>query len=222
MKMPGKKLLESQPEPSAQTLRLKTGNYQKGLETASKILDAAEQILIESGYKSLSFRRVAREAGITAGNLQYYFPTKDDLIKALLDKIIQVYLDDLEVLRHRAGNDPHEQLAAVLTHVITDLNEKKTTHFFPEVWALANHENQVSEMVDDMYAKYRSIVQEIVQEMNPELSKSQARKITLFMTASIEGHTIFIGHHKHWTKDTRDIIRFAIHAFNYLIHNPDC
>lgn len=187
----------------------------------SKILQAAEQILIENGYQALSFRRVAKEAGITAGNLQYYFPSKDDLIKSLLDNIIQDYLDNFEQLRHTAGSNPDEQFSAVLTHVITDLNEKMTTHFFPEVWALANHEEHVSELLDEMYTKYRSILQQIVEEMNPSLTKTQARKITLFITSSIEGHTVFIGYQKPWEKDTKDIIRYAIHCFSYLVHNPE-
>ncbi len=199
---------------------MNSGIYPKGQETAVNILNAAERILIENGYRSLSIRRVAREAGITAGNLQYYFPTKDDLIKALLDKIIQVYLDDFERLRHQVGSDPDEQFAAVIALVVKDLNLKKTSHFFPEVWALANHEDHVSEMLDAMYNKYRAIVQEIVQQMNPSLTASQARKLTLFITSSIEGHTIFIGHKKPWKKDTNDIIRLAVASFTHLIHNP--
>lgn len=196
------------------------GVYPKGQETVAKILRAAESILIEQGYRSLSFRKIASEAGITAGNLQYYFPSKDELIQALLNTIIEIYINDMQSLRVQAGDDPDEQFEAVITHIITDLNQKHTTHFFPELWALANHEEHITEIMEDMYSRYRAIIQEVVALMNPELSKAQARKLTLFITSSIEGHTMFIGHSKPWKKDAKEIIKLAVKSFKHIVHNP--
>lgn len=196
------------------------GVYSKGQETAETILGAAECILIDEGYRSLSFRRVAKEAGITAGNLQYYYPIKDDLIKALLDRIVQKHLDAFESLRLKAGDDPDEQFAAVIKYVIVDLNTKKTSYFFPEVWALANHDEHVSELLDAMYGRYREIVQEIILLMNKNLTKPEAKKLALFITSSIEGHTVFLGHGKPWRKNTKDIVRLATKSFTHLVHSP--
>lgn len=196
------------------------GVYPKGQETVAKILRAAEKILIEEGYRSLSFRKIAAEAGITAGNLQYYFPSKDELIKTLLDTIIELYIDFIETRRHTAGSNPDEQFADVVEHLIQDLNLKKTTHFFPELWALANHDDHVAEMLEGMYQRYRAVMQEIIEQMNPALSKPQARKLALFITSSIEGHTMFIGHDKRWKKDTKDIARIAVLSFTHVVHNP--
>lgn len=198
----------------------KNGVYPKGQETVAKILRAAEKILIEQGYRSLSFRKIATEAGITAGNLQYYYPSKDELIRALLNTIIDIYVADLETLRGQAGDDADQQFAAVVTHVITDLNQKHTTHFFPELWALANHDEHGAQAMEEMYSRYRSIIQEVVALMNPALSKAQARKLALFITSSIEGHTMFIGHAKPWKKDTKEIIQLAIKSFTHIVHNP--
>ena len=75
---------------------LNAGKYEKGQKAAMRILHAAEGILIDEGYQSLSIRRIASRCGITPGNLQYYFPSKNILLEALLNKIIQGYLEEFE------------------------------------------------------------------------------------------------------------------------------
>ena len=196
---------------------MNAGKYEKGQKTAIKILDAAEDLLIDEGYQSLSIRRIASRCGITPGNLQYYFPSKNILLEALLNKIIQGYLEEFERLRQDAGIDPVMQLKAVLTHVITDLNNKRTTHFFPEVWALSNHESSITNSLDEMYGEYREVIKEIVIKINPLISEERATDLALFITASLEGHTIFIGHGKPWCKKTPSIIEMAIESFTDLI-----
>ena len=49
----------------------------KARMTSETILHAAESVMIEAGYHNFSIRRVASAAGVTVGNLQYHFPTKD-------------------------------------------------------------------------------------------------------------------------------------------------
>jgi len=196
---------------------LNTGKYEKGQKAAIKVLDSAEDLLINDGYQSLTIRKIASRCGITPGNLQYYFPSKDVLVEALLNKIIQGYLEEFERLRQDAGIDPVMQLKAVLTHVITDLNNKRTTHFFPEVWALSNHEYPVTKSLDEMYGAYREVIKEIIIKINPSISEERATDLALFITASLEGHTIFIGHGKPWRKKTASIIEMAIESFTDLI-----
>ncbi|MGQ3294545.1 MAG: TetR/AcrR family transcriptional regulator, partial [Shinella sp.] len=51
-----------------------------------KVLDAAESIVVESGAAGLSFEAVARAAGITKGGVQYCFGTKENLIRAMIER----------------------------------------------------------------------------------------------------------------------------------------
>tara|TARA_X000001036_G_C20665868_1_gene800696 strand:+ start:1105 stop:1704 length:600 start_codon:yes stop_codon:yes gene_type:complete len=198
---------------------LNTGKYRKGQKTAIRILEAAEHLLINDGYQALSVRKIAAECAITPGNLQYYFPTKEVLIQKLLSRIINGYLNEFSRLRQDAGMDPKQQLRAVLTHVIKDLNKKYTTHFFPEVWALSNHESSIVKSLDEMYGAYRDVISEIILKINPSMSSERAWDLALFMTASLEGHTMFIGYAKPWTKKTSDIIEIALRSFINLIED---
>ncbi|MBE9539314.1 MAG: TetR/AcrR family transcriptional regulator [Proteobacteria bacterium] len=197
----------------------KQGSYQKGKDKRQDVLEVAAELLIESGYHNFSMRKVADAAGIRLGNLQYYFPSKAKLVKAMLDHALSSYLDAFVEIR-RQGT-PEEQFLAVIDKVVNDLSKKRTTVFFPEVWSLSNHEKGVTQAMDEMYENYRKVLADIIGEVNPALSALQARRLALFISASIEGHTIFIGYRKPWTKETANIIHIAKQSFLWLIMQGD-
>ncbi|MGC5561647.1 TetR/AcrR family transcriptional regulator [Streptomyces sp. FR-108] len=51
-----------------------------------EILDAAERQITESGPAALSLRAVARSLGMTVQALYHYFPSRDELVTALITK----------------------------------------------------------------------------------------------------------------------------------------
>ena len=56
--------------------------------TRAKLLDAAEQLMMEEGYAAVTSRRVGKQAGVASQLVHYYFHTMDDLF--------------LEVIRRRS------------------------------------------------------------------------------------------------------------------------
>jgi AcrR family transcriptional regulator len=195
------------------------GAYKKGKDRRLQILRAARKCLIDSGYHNFSMRKVADSAGIRIGNLQYYFPTKAELVQAMLDGVIEEYLEVWAEIRSRGT--PEEQFLAIIEDVVLDLNTRQTTVFFPEVWSLSNHETFVTRAMDAMYETYRGVLVEVILEMNPSLSPVQAHHLALFISASIEGHTMFIGYRKPWRKETGSILAMAQQSFIWLIRNGD-
>lgn len=174
--------------------------------------------MIDSGYHNFSMRKVATKAGVSVGNLQYYFPSKDSLLEALLDQVIQNYLDTFEKFRDNLS--PKEQFIKIKA-VVKDLKTKHTTVFFPELWSMANHEKHVSKIMDNMYGKYRAMVANIIKDINPKLTDLQAQRLSLFITSSLEGHTIFIGYRKPWAKETENMLNIAMQSFFWLIEHGE-
>ena len=195
------------------------GRYKKGKDSAEKILQAATDLLIDSGYHNFSLRKVADAVGIRLGNLQYYFPSKDSLVEALLDRTIQAYVEDFEKLRKQGT--PREQFKAIVREVLTDLGTRETTLFFPELWSLSNHEDNIMRLMDGMYAKYRKVLCEVITDLNPRLSPPQVKRLALFISCSMEGHTVFIGHEKPWNAETDNIIEMATQSFLWLIESGE-
>ncbi len=57
----------------------------RGADTRSRLLEAAIRLLQAEGMHALSQTRVAREAGMRQSHLTYYFPTRVDLLKAVVE-----------------------------------------------------------------------------------------------------------------------------------------
>jgi AcrR family transcriptional regulator len=55
----------------------------------AEILDAAEARLREGGYRALSVVAIARELGLAQNALYWYFPTKDHLFVAVLERMMR-------------------------------------------------------------------------------------------------------------------------------------
>jgi len=53
-------------------------------DTRQRILDAARQLFNERGLHRVGVREIARALEMSPGNLAYHFPTKDDLVTALM------------------------------------------------------------------------------------------------------------------------------------------
>ncbi|MFC3851231.1 TetR/AcrR family transcriptional regulator [Salinispirillum marinum] len=54
--------------------------------TAEQILDVTQALLSEKGFNGFSFREVALAVGIKSASVHYHFPTKEDLVVAVLKR----------------------------------------------------------------------------------------------------------------------------------------
>jgi AcrR family transcriptional regulator len=59
--------------------------------TVGALLDATAYVLIREGYARASTNRIAKAAGVNIGSLYQYFPSKDALVAALIDR----HLDEI-------------------------------------------------------------------------------------------------------------------------------
>lgn len=53
-----------------------------------RILEAAVDWLVERGYAGFSVLALAERAGVSRGALQHHFPTKGDLVSAVIDHVV--------------------------------------------------------------------------------------------------------------------------------------
>ncbi|MEV0063463.1 helix-turn-helix domain-containing protein [Nocardia sp. NPDC050718] len=61
---------------------------QRRAATVDALLDATIQVLTDGGYAALTTRRVAERAGVSQGAQQHYFPTKNALVDAALQRMV--------------------------------------------------------------------------------------------------------------------------------------
>jgi AcrR family transcriptional regulator len=117
-------------------------------KTRSRLLDAAEQLMLDEGYAAVTSRRVGRQAGISSQLVHYYFRTMDDLF--------------LEMFRRRAD----ENLARLERALERDRslrsfwdqgNDGRGAAFTIEFVALANHRKAIRSEIAAYAKRFRGL-----------------------------------------------------------------
>ena len=96
----------------AGTARTRRTQEERSTETRRKLVDAAIAVLHESGYANLTISKVAQRAGMTNGAMQHHFPSRGDLLLAVLDAVYPVL--DIPFERVAAQNLPVPERVGML------------------------------------------------------------------------------------------------------------
>lgn len=85
----------------------RTRIQKKNTET---ILEAALDVFSQHGFRGSTLDQIAKAAGLSKPNLLYYFPSKVAIHRALIDELMQNWLDPLRKIE--ADGEPVEELLA--------------------------------------------------------------------------------------------------------------
>lgn len=83
-------------------------------ETRSRLVETARGLFHSQGYASTGVAQILRESGTNSGSLYYYFPTKEDLLVAVLEWYRDHIGDDLIDLHTGHIDDPVEKVFGLL------------------------------------------------------------------------------------------------------------
>ena len=86
-------------------------------KNSSAILEAALDVFSVHGYRGATLDQIAEMAGLSKPNLLYYFPSKEAVHTALLNRLLHTWLDPL-----RALNPEGEPLAEIMGYVRSKLD----------------------------------------------------------------------------------------------------
>jgi AcrR family transcriptional regulator len=168
-----------------------TAVREKGRRRSEEILDAATDILVAEGYAQLSTRKIAARAGIHSGNLQYYYPAKHDVVRALLERYLGRSLRALEARIGVAPGTPEGALRATAAALLADQQRPGACEMFWEIWALAARDAAVAQATRAFYGRYRDGVASMLLAVNPALGRARAARRATLAVAALEGLTVF-------------------------------
>ena len=84
--------------------RVRSENYDAKAQT---ILDSAAALFAKEGYPSAKMQDIAKACGATKSMLYHYFPTKDDLLFAMLEEHLEKLIASIEEVSAQTGT--HKQ-----------------------------------------------------------------------------------------------------------------
>ena len=170
-----------------------TAVRRRGRTRVEDILTCAQGILVREGIAALTTRRVARELGISVGNLAYYFASKDDLLQALISHVIGGY--DRELQREAASfpDQPAERFKAFLRYMIEDARRPEVHAFFYQLWGLSSHDPAVAATRDDMYTHFAAQTTDLLRGLRPGADRRELEMLAIIVLNSLEGLHVLYG-----------------------------
>ena len=157
----------------------------KGQKRRQQIIDAAKQALIEGGANSLVLRDVADQIGITHGNLQYYFPTKNDLLIAIFDQAVEKYTESMRVAVSETSTRKG-RLDAIIDAGIAELKAPETA-LWRMMMSLADHNPDMASILKKENDLYEEVVAEELKLISPDLTIQRRRHIARIIHAILDG-----------------------------------
>src|SRR5512137_3032363 len=79
-------------------------NEQMRTESRRKILATASELFAKKGYFNVRMADIAHRAGMSPGNIYWYFPGKEDVLKAILEDFFTTFEAMLAEAETAAGS----------------------------------------------------------------------------------------------------------------------
>ncbi len=76
----------------------------------NEILDAAERLLVAKGYQQMTIQDILESLKISKGAFYHYFDSKQNLLEALIDRILDRAIEALAPIAQDAGTPALERI----------------------------------------------------------------------------------------------------------------
>lgn len=193
-----KKKMTSAPSPSSRSSTRRIRRPQSGeaqSATLKRILDGAREVLVQHGYAGFTTRRVAEAAKMRPGNLAYHFPSKRELVRALIARLVEEYsaVVDAALSQHDIPQGP--QVKKLVEYLISDAVSPSTVRIGRELWAMSLHDEVVRREVDDFYDELMERAVQLLHRSRPCANLTAIRELIHVMTIMVAGSAVLHGLH---------------------------
>lgn len=153
--------------------------------TVDAILEGASQVLVDVGYAKMTTTRVAKRAGVSVGSLYQYFPSKEALIRALIERKFAGVMTTMQAALQRSrGAGLQDRVRAIIGAVLETKAER------PELGvALAEQIPNLGGVSykDAMTGAAVDLVEAVLREHIDEIDVDDVRLAAYIVTHSVDG-----------------------------------
>ena len=103
-----------------QTNPRRLASQQRSRLTVEALLEATARILVKDGYDCASTNRIAHVAGVSIGSLYQYFPSKEALVAAVIDRHTQETIQLIRGALFKVAMQPVEEAVRELVKLGID------------------------------------------------------------------------------------------------------
>jgi AcrR family transcriptional regulator len=165
----------------------KTAVQQRSRVTVGALVEATARILVREGFDKASTNRIAEVAGVSVGSLYQYFPSKEALVAAVIERhqqaIGRAILDELAAVWALPVDQAVRGLVALAVkgHLVDPALHHVLAEQIPRVGMLA----EIQARADDLAALFRAYLE----SRRAELRVDDLRLASFICVTAIEALT---------------------------------
>jgi TetR/AcrR family transcriptional regulator len=157
------------------------------------ILEGTLTTIAESKLSGTRMRRIADHAGMSQGNIHYYFPSKRLLIVELLDYMLEFAVDDRADSLRSESLSPTEKLKLFLDQKLVSLRDRQDYMLvFYDLWVEGTKNREIRQKMIEQYNVWRRDIAEVVRQgvQDGVFDPEAARHIPELLVSIMEGGSL--------------------------------
>lgn len=138
--------------------------------TKEKILDTSLELFCKRGYYKVSTNEIARAAGISIGNLYFYFPNKETIFLEILDQYHQSFQEIHNTFLHELENadgNPKDFLRKLMEMIIR--NHENSRELNREIQILSLSDPAVAALLEQQREQTENTVYRYFEKCSDQL-----------------------------------------------------
>jgi AcrR family transcriptional regulator len=130
-------------------------------EAREQILKTAIRLFNEKGFASVRINDIVRESGLSKGGVYWHFESKDDIIQAVLDSLLE---EQLVLVNHTlsGGGTASEKLRSIFQFSGAELQATMPSPL--EFYAMAARDEKLKQRLIVYFETYRQKIRALIQQ----------------------------------------------------------
>ena len=192
----------------------KVPRHQKGHEQIRKILSTTLDLLLEKGYSNVSYGHLSSILSMAKGNIQYYFPTRDSLLRSAMLLQMEGLKREWLAAATKPASDQWERLDNIIEWDLAYSRSTERKALFLEKRAYATRDVEARKIVNDWYSWVIARLSDVLADLRPDLPRNGLAKLAAMIIAMLDGMAPYFGR--------RRLIMKSLADFDQVIHREIC
>ncbi len=105
-------------------------------EAQIEIIRATTKLFLKNGYTKTSLKMIEQESGVKVGNITYYFHSKEELLKVLVEELMDYHTIMLEKIYHDDGDPLFAYAMEVTAQIALCENNRSAWDLYSSAYSL--------------------------------------------------------------------------------------
>lgn len=128
------------------------------------IIDSLQELLKDKNIQNISVSDIAKKAGIGKGSIYYYFPSKDAIVDALIEKNYKIPLETAKAMVRQTELSPYQRMAKIF-----EACQKSSKEFLQHRRYLTG--NELSQNAQEQAYIHQKYIKYLIAELKPSLTE---------------------------------------------------